>query len=315
MHEKASGLQNMPRISGPYQLIEQVGAGGLGRVFRAVVRDTGQIVAIKLLHDDMLKKPEVLGSFHKELLILSQMKHKNIVSYIDSKWEPPLCYLVTDFIEGWNGYKILKEVNKFPPLVSLAIMVQILQAVDHLHVHDIIHSDLTPGNILINKVGRVFLTDFGLSLVNEVDSSEGKKFGTPGYFSPEHINRRALTEASDLYESGLLLYQFIIGKRLLPVSKKNIDVIRAMKKRDLGEVKMVPPDLERSILKVLQKSLSYMRFFRYGNAEDMIHDISLILQRYGVNYPRLAVWQYLTESKLTDVPYSGPPQPIHGGSK
>lgn len=302
----------LPLLPGPYRLIEQVGAGGLGRVFKAQVKDTHEIVAIKILHDEMLKRPEILGSFHKELLILSQMKHKNIVSYIEAKWDPPICYVVTDYIEGWNGYKLLKEVKNFPPLVALCVLVQVLQAVDHLHVHDIIHSDLTPGNILINKQGRAFLTDFGLSLVSDVDSSEGKKFGTPGYFSPEHIRRKALTEASDLYEAGLLLYQLISGKRLLPNSKDTRMVIAAMKKRDLSQIGMPKGGLEKAILAVIKKSVSYYRLFRYTNAEDMIHDISVILKASGISYPRLAVWQYLSDQNLSDKDFTGKRQPIYG---
>lgn len=305
----------LPILPGPYQLLEQVGAGGLGRVFKAQVKGTNEIVAIKILHDEMLKRPEILGSFHKELLILSQMKHKNIVSYIEAKWDPPTCYVVTDYIEGWNGYRLLKEVDSFPPLVALCVLVQILQAVDHLHVHDIIHSDLTPGNILINKQGRVFLTDFGLSLVSDVDSSKGKKFGTPGFFSPEHIRRKALTEASDLYGAGLLLYQLISGKRLLPNSKDNEAVVKAMKKRDLSQLNMPKGNLEKAITSVIKKSISYYRFFRYSNAEDMIHDISVILKAYGVNYPRLAVWQFLSDSNLADKEFTDKKQPIYVKAK
>ena len=307
--------KQLPDLPGPYKLIEQVGAGGLGRVFKAQVKGTEEIVAIKILHDEMLKRPEILGSFHKELLILSQMKHKNIVSYIEAKWDPPVCYVVTDFVEGWNGYKLLKEIQAFPPLVALCVIVQVLQAVDHLHVHDIIHSDLTPGNILINKQGRVFLTDFGLSLVSDVDSSEGKKFGTPGYFSPEHIRRKALTEASDLYEAGLLLYQLIAGKRLLPNSKNTEEVIEAMKKRDLSQINMPKGNQEKAITAVIRKSISYYRLFRYRNAEDMIHDISVILKAYGVNYPRLAVWQFLSDLNLSDKEFVGKNQPIYGKGK
>ena len=306
---------NLPQLPGPYRLLEQVGAGGLGRVFKAQVKDTHEIVAIKILHDEMLSRPEILGSFHKELLILSQMKHKNIVSYIEAKWDPPICYVVTDYVEGWNGYKLLKEVKSLPPLVALCVLVQILQAVDHLHVHDIIHSDLTPGNILINKQGRAFLTDFGLSLVSDVDSSEGKKFGTPGYFSPEHIRRKALTEASDLYEAGLLLYQLIAGKRLLPNSKDSKLVVAAMKKRDLSQINMPKGSLEKAIVAVIRKSISYYRLFRYRNAEDMIHDISVILKASGVNYPRLAVWQFLSDQNLSDKEFTEKKQPIYGKSK
>jgi serine/threonine-protein kinase len=148
-----------------------------------------------------------------------------------------------------------------------------------------------------------------------VDSSKGKKFGTPGFFSPEHIRRKALTEASDLYGAGLLLYQLISGKRLLPNSKDNEAVVKAMKKRDLSQLNMPKGNLEKAITSVIKKSISYYRFFRYSNAEDMIHDISVILKAYGVNYPRLAVWQFLSDSNLADKEFTDKKQPIYVKAK
>jgi len=311
MAEGNSEKLNFPEVPYPYQLLELVGSGGLGRVFKAKNLHSGDIVAIKFLHDEMFKKPEILGSFHKELLILSQMKHKNIVSYREAKWNPPHCFMVTDFIEGWNGHTLLKKVGKFPPLIAISITLQVLQAVDHLHVHDIIHSDLTPGNILIDKEGRVYLTDFGLSMVSEVDSSEGKKFGTPGYFSPEHINRKKLVEGSDLYAAGLLLYQFIAGVRFLPASKNRHDVVPVMRKRNLSLIHTQSSRFQAYLIKILKNSLSYFQFFRYSDVEPMIYDLSSLLYKSGINYPRHAVWQYLSDLGVSEREFKGKKQNIY----
>lgn len=311
MSDQKPDRNNFPTVPHPYQLLELVGAGGLGRVFKAKNLDTSEIVAIKFLHEDMFQRPEVRGAFHKELLILSQMKHKNIVSYREAKWNPPVCFMVTDFIEGWNGYKLLKTVERCPPLVALSIIVQVLQAVDHLHVHDIIHSDLTPGNILIDKEGRVYLTDFGLSLMSDVDSSEGKKFGTPGYYSPEHINGKSILESSDLYGAGLLLYYFIAGKRFLPPSKDRNEVVAVMKSQNLSGMSFKSQRFNRDFTRIQKKSLEYYRFFRYSDAEPMIYDISKLLYESGINYPRHAVWQYLCDMELSDKEFRGKKQYIY----
>ena len=159
----------LPIQLGPYRLEEEVGAGGVGRVFRAIDERSGRTVAVKLLHDSLLRDPKRLGHFHRELLIMASFSHRHIVSYLDSYFNPPSCYIVTEFIEGWSGYNLYKKTGRMPPVVSLCILIDILKGIDYLHLHNTIHSDLSAANYLVDMNGRVALTDFGLSIKQEIE--------------------------------------------------------------------------------------------------------------------------------------------------
>lgn len=295
-----------------YQIIEMIGAGGLGRVFKAKDLQKDKIVAIKFLHDHLMSKPHLLGIFYRELLISSSFEHKNIVNVRGSHFDPPNCYIVTDFISGWNGYQFSKKNGKVPAMVALAICVDLLQGLDYLHLHDVVHSDLSISNVMINKEGRVLIADFGLSFDTEVENYENKQFGTPGYVSPEHITVNKLGPKSDLYCVGLILWQLVTGKKFLPPGKeKPAKILAAMKKRDLSELHINDPHLRRGLLKILKKSLSYSQFFRYKSAQHMLVDCYKLMLSYQVGYARNVIWQYLDDKGLTEVPFQRETQDIY----
>src|SRR5688572_25491753 len=106
---------------GPYIIEYEVGAGGLGRVFRSKDPKTGRAVAIKVLHDRYQESRKFLGIFHRELLIVARLKHKHIVEFVDANFDPPNCYIVSEFIDGWSLYKIMRHFGRIPPVVALCI--------------------------------------------------------------------------------------------------------------------------------------------------------------------------------------------------
>lgn len=294
-----------------YEILEMVGSGGLGRVFRAKDLLKNEVVAVKVLHEKFLKKKNLLGIFHKELLISSGLSHRNIVSYVDSHFSPPDCFIVTKFVDGWNGAQFYRQIAKIPPLVAVAVVTDLLKGLDYLHMHDVIHSDLSISNIMIDRTGIVQLTDFGLSFDQGVESYAEKKFGTPGYVSPEHISRKNLTEASDVYCVGLILHALVTGERFLPAGRPVEEVRAAMKKRDLSRVKLKSNTLEGEIRIVLKKALSYYSLFRYESAQEMLIDCFKILAKYKVTKTRAAIWQLLADVEKGRKPFDKEKQDIY----
>lgn len=283
---------------GKYLIDYEVGAGGLGKVYKGIDPDTGQEVAIKVLHDQYQKDRRFLGIFHRELLIVSRLKHKHIVECIDVNYKPPNCYIVSEFIDGWSLYRLTKQLGRVQPLVALSIAIEILQGIDYLHLHDTIHSDLSSPNVLISKKGRVYLTDFGLACSDEVENYKNYMVGTPGYYSPEHITDAPIVPQSDVYCVGLLLFEMITGKKAVEASKERDTVVKSMKNIDFKLIRCNELRMQASIRGICRRALRFHPVFRTRSAEKMILEIYRLLKRYKIKYSRHAVLQALAQAGL-----------------
>ena len=305
----------MPEKLGPYKVLFEVGSGGLGRVFRGLDERTGRTVAIKVLHDKFVKSKKMLGIFHRELLIMSGLHHKHIVSYLDSCFEPPLCYIVTEFIEGWSLHAFMKRVKKVPPLVGLSITIDMLQGIDHLHLHDTVHSDLSAANVLLEKTGRVVVTDFGLSCNIEVEDYKNYMIGTPGYYSPEHISEASISPPTDIYCAGLILFELIAGTKAVTASSDRHKTLEMMKNIDFGKIRCADKKMEAMLHKLLKSCLQFQGAKRLQTADAMMFSCYEILKRYGIRYARHAIQKYMVDIGLVKGPFRGNDQEIYTGSK
>jgi serine/threonine protein kinase len=306
-------LSVLPQNFGHYRVLEEVGAGGLGRVFRGIDRRTGQTVAIKLLHDRFSSSRKFLGIFHRELLIISRLNHKHIVSYLDSGFEPPNCFIVTEFVEGWSLYALMKKVKKFPPLVALSIIMDVLQGIDYLHLHDTIHSDLSSPNILVDCNGRVLVTDFGLACHQQVEDYKNYMVGTPGYYSPEHITESSIMPQTDLYCAGLILYEMLTGFKAAPPNSERREILKAMKNINFKAIICSDRKMQKWLRKLLQISLTYNVSRRTKSTEQMMYMVFSILKGFRIRYTRHALLKFLHDGNLVPGRFEGNEQDIYLG--
>lgn len=297
-----------------YRIISEVGAGGLGQVFKAVDERNGRVVAVKVLHQRYQTSRRFLGIFHRELLIISRLKHKHIVEYIEANFSPPNCYIVTEFVDGWSLHGLIKRFGKIPPLVALSIAIDILQGIDYLHLQDIIHSDLSAPNVLIDKTGRVLVTDFGLAAADQTEDYRNYMIGTPGYYSPEHVTDAAIVTQSDLYCVGLLIYQMIVGDKAVPATRDRKEIYRNMKRINFKRVVTTDRKLTKMIRRLLKIVLRMGPSRRFPNAETMIYEIYKILRAYNIRYARYGIHQFLLDNKLTQPLQQKVTQPIYFGT-
>ncbi|MCY4380312.1 MAG: serine/threonine-protein kinase [Proteobacteria bacterium] len=307
----ATSTLNDQIINQKYKIQKLIGVGGLGRVYKATDIKREKPVAIKFLNEGLVSNQAVLGTFHRELLLTSKLHHKNIVGYKDSHFNPPHCYIVSDYVDGWNGSQFSSRVGQVPPLVALAICVDLLQGVDYLHLHDIVHSDISIANVMIGRNGRVFLTDFGFSVDPSVESYMEQTFGTPGFYSPEHITRAKIIPSSDLYCVALVLWSLITGETPLSFTKNPKKIKEAMKNISFHKIKIADRTVRNALIKVLKKALCYHSFFRYKSAKHMSYDCYRIINRVGLSYPRAGILQFLIDQKLTTQKFALPQQSIY----
>ena len=199
-----------------YRLEELIGEGGMASVYRALDLRTGHRVAVKFLRQEYHNNPEFLDRFRREATAASRMSHHNIVNLLDIGDDPKSPYLVFEFVDGKTLKEIITDHGKLPQATSVQIAIRILSALRHAHEAGIIHRDIKPQNILVDRQGYIKVADFGIARMvgaNTMQDSEGKPsvMGSVHYFSPEQARGETAAVASDLYSVGVVLYEMLTG--------------------------------------------------------------------------------------------------------
>src|SRR5215475_531275 len=209
-------------IGGRYELINELGRGGFGSVYRALDRLSGRVLTIKRMRLEPSGDSgsvEMRRSLAQEFKVLASLRHPNVITVLDYGFgEDKEPYLVMDLEE--HAMTILEAGTGQPVAVQAELLVQTLRALLYLHRVGIIHRDLKPENVLVVR-GQVKVLDFGLSVRRGEDSPEDREIaGTPGYIAPEVLGGEAPSEQSDLYALGVIAYELFVGR--LPFQSRNL---------------------------------------------------------------------------------------------
>ena len=307
--DKLENNENM-RTIGKYEILEMVGSGGLGEVYKARNLRSGEIVALKRLHDKYQSNKKLLGLFHKEIMIHSRVSHKHCVKFVEADLTPPDAHIVTNFIDGLNCHNLIRHTGAVPPLMACAIMLDMLQGLEHIHCLDIIHSDLTPSNIMVERNGLVLLADFGLSCNQEVEDYAGMTVGTPGYQAPERISHGPITALSDVYGGGIIFHELLRGERLY-MNLDDKETMKRMKSLKFDWVNTGNKDFDKKLREILSTALALNPNKRYTTPRDFMYALYQCLKAFNIRYTRRAILQWLIDQKLSDLPAAPPPQRIY----
>lgn len=205
---------------GPYFMIDSIGQGGMGQVFKAQKDKTGPIVAVKVLPRDK-STPEAVESFGREIRALRSLNHPKLVAALDSGQDGSVHYLVTEYVPGLDLRKLVRQDGPLSIAAAAAIISQVAEGLEYAHEQGIIHRDVTPGNVLVSPDGVAKLSDLGLAGPlkdpSENDPRHGKIVGTADYLSPDQIRDPwKPTPAWDIYSLGCTLYYAVTGKVPFP---------------------------------------------------------------------------------------------------
>jgi len=199
-----------------YRLEEQIGEGGMASVYRALDLRTGHRVAVKFLRQELQANPEFLDRFRREATAASRMSHHNIVNLLDIGDNPSAPYLVFEFVDGKTLKDIIGEHGQLPQGTAVQIAIRILSALRHAHEAGVIHRDIKPQNILVDRQGYIKVSDFGIARMVDTNTTDIERkqgiMGSVHYFSPEQAKGGTATFASDLYSVGCVLYEMLTGK-------------------------------------------------------------------------------------------------------
>ena len=261
-----------------YRLTDFIGQGGMALVYKALDQRTHHAVAIKILKPEYNHDEEFLRRFEREALAASKVSHHNIVNLLDVGVQEQYRYLVLEYVEGRTLKDIIDEKGALPYITAVQIAIRVLSALQHMHRNGIIHRDIKPQNILIHADGHVKVSDFGIARLAGTGtiSKTDMVMGSVHYFSPEQAQGQEVTEASDIYSAGVVLYEMLTGS--VPFDGET-PVAIAMQhiKTPPRPVNILNPDVPASISAVVQKALTKDPKNRYQQAEDMARDLQKAL--------------------------------------
>lgn len=259
-----------------YRIESKLGEGGMGTVYRAHDHDLGRDVAIKLLRPEMVADANALARFKQELLLASKISHKNILRIHDLGDLNGLKFISMAYVEGEDLRGLLNREGRLPFEKILVYARQLCGALEAAQAEGVVHRDLKPQNVLVDKAGNLFISDFGLAKSLEagaIGMTRTNEFlGTPRYMSPEQVQGGKIDHRSDLYSLGLILYEMAAGDVPFTGDSTLQVMFRRVKEapKDPRELRAdLPEYLARIILKLLEKDTAK----RYQSAREVLHDI------------------------------------------
>ncbi len=260
---RASDASMKGKSFGDYELLEEIGRGGMGVVYRAKQRSLNRTVALKMILRGELATPEDLARFQTEAQAAAHLEHPNIVPVYEAGQRDGQAYFSMRFVEGQTLAEMLAR-GPLRPRDAARYLAAISRAVHYAHEHGILHRDLKPSNILIDKDDQPHVTDFGLAKRVSGEAPQagrtetGAIVGTPAYMAPEQVSNRRGTPspASDVYSLGVILYEMLTGRPPFQAPTP-VDTLLLVLDQDPVRPRLLNPgvdaDLEMICLKCMQK--------------------------------------------------------------
>src|SRR6267378_3672884 len=259
-----------------YHVESLLGAGGMGKVYKARDRELDRIVAIKVLRPDLMTDPMAMQRFKHELLLASSISHPNILRIHDLGEYNGVKFISMAYVDGGDLTQLIRKEGRLPLERVLNIMRQLAAALGAAHGVNVVHRDLKPQNILLGSEDHVYVTDFGIAKTLESDRTSvtrtGAVLGTPLYMSPEQVEGKQVDHRSDLYTFGLIFYEMLTG--ILPFTGDTTfqlmyQRVHQLPKRPELVIPDLPPYLSRICLKCLEKEPAN----RYQSAGEILVDL------------------------------------------
>ncbi|MDR1600047.1 MAG: protein kinase [Oscillospiraceae bacterium] len=290
-------------LANRYELLERVGAGGMSTVYRALDRNTKKMVAVKILREELCEDAAFIARFEAETTAISRMSHPNVASLLDVGVEGELRYLVIEFVYGASLKDMIRQSGALKGETAGQIAIRILSALQHAHMNGIIHRDVKPQNILIDKQGVVKVLDFGIARLVEPSSSpishsqkdsqtsgdpkntpqnkeqlEETPLGSAHYFSPEQAQGKAADQKSDIYSVGVVLYEMLAGA--LPFKGQSQVEVALQHIEDTPRAPLeVNPRANPALSAVAMRAMEKQPDRRYESSGAMMQDIRKALKR------------------------------------
>ena len=270
---------------GKYELIEEIGAGSMGRVWRARDPLAGRDVAVKISeqpdHDTERGERRRRKLFFNEVKAAGVLHHPNIIATIDAGVDEGRRYIVMEFIDGARTLADIAIPGRLLAVPDvLKIMYECASAFDYAHSKGVVHRDIKPTNIMLDSDGQVKIGDFGVALIDRDDVEETQvigRLGSPRYMAPEQLLAGEVTNQSDIYSLGIVIYELLTG--VSPFAGKHVgEIARKVLKEPHRPIRELNPDVPDQLSAVIDRTLKKHPAGRYRTAIDLAGDLQLIYE-------------------------------------
>ncbi|MBT2687985.1 Stk1 family PASTA domain-containing Ser/Thr kinase [Bacillus sp. ISL-47] len=266
------------RISGRYKILDMIGGGGMANVYLAHDMILDRDVAVKVLRLDFAEDEEFIRRFHREAQSATSLAHPNIVSIYDVGEEDSIYYIVMEYVDGQTLKQYIQQNSPVRIDEALEIMKQLTSAISHAHQNHIIHRDIKPHNILIDRHGNVKITDFGIAMALSATSitQTNSVLGSVHYLSPEQARGGMANRKSDIYSLGIVMFELLTGR--LPFSGESaVSIALKHLQSETPSLKRWNPSIPQSVENIVLKATAKDPFHRYDTVDEMEEDIRTAL--------------------------------------
>jgi len=287
-------------FAGRYQIVEELGGGGMGKVYRAHDTKVGEEIAIKLIKPEIAAEKATIERFKNELKIARKIVHKNVGRVYDLNEERGTFYFTMEYVRGEDLKAFIRSSGQMAVGTTLRVARQVAEGLAEAHELGIVHRDLKPSNIMIDRHGNARIMDFGIARLTGAKGMTGGNvmIGTPEYMSPEQVEGKEAGPASDIYSLGTVLFEMLTGR--LPFEGETALSVAVKQKteappdpRTLNP--QIPEDLKRIILKCLEKSKEK----RYQSAAGFLADLAGVENSLPTTPQPLPTRKTLTSKEIT----------------
>jgi serine/threonine protein kinase len=253
-----------------YEIIQILGQGGMGAVYKARDRELDRTVALKVIRPELAGQPDILQRFKQELILARKITHRNVIRIFDLGDAAGTKFITMEFIEGRDLKGVLSKEGKLTPERAVQIMQQVLLALDAAHTEGVVHRDLKPQNIMIGKDDRASVMDFGIARSLEFGgmTQTGAMIGTPEYMSPEQVRGEPADARSDIFTLGIIFQELLTG--ILPYQAET--AMASMFKRTMERavpVQQMNPNVPQYLSDIVAKCLEIQPQDRYQTVREI----------------------------------------------
>ncbi|MGL5205244.1 MAG: serine/threonine-protein kinase [Metamycoplasmataceae bacterium] len=300
---------NIPHLPKKYQILREIGSGGMAKVYLALNQETNQKVAIKTLLTDPNMPLTNKNRFKEELRLAKYISSPYVVKFYEGNYNNETQYLVMEYVEGKMLKDYIEEQGRLNVDEAVNFATQIAKGFAEIHAQNIIHRDLKTSNVMVSTLGEIKIIDFGIAISDDSVryTQTGRVIGSVHYMAPEIVNQEGATPQTDVYALGIILYEMLIGETPFK-GKDALETALKHKKEEIKPVNQIFPSIPQALANVVAKATAKNKEDRYLSMRQLSQDLSTCLNQNRITEKKIDLdssnakpkkdWKEIVNSKI-----------------